>query len=621
MSQLLQVFIWIPLIGYCIALLIPRKSEKVFAVLAVTVATFSVIGSVTLFAAWLFQKSPVLDVKHLVLFHSGNIEIFIAFFYDTTTAVFSLTGSIIALLVLVYSRFYMHRDEGFKRFFCTTLLFFLGYNLVIFAGNFETLFTGWELLGISSFLLIGFYRERYLPARNALKVISFYRVADVLLILAMWLNHHVWHENITFFTLNNADLVSSHIAGHYGLTLAIGILIFLAASIKSAQMPFSTWLPRAMEGPTSSSAIFYGSLSVHLGVFVLLRTFPFWGEFAIVKAMVFITGLATALVATSIARVQSTVKTQIAYSSVAQIGIMLVEIALGFHLLALVHFAGNAFLRTYQLLVSPSVLSYGVHDQFYHFRPEPKKYSPVTFFKKLSNTVYLLSLKEWNLDFYGYRYFWTPFKWIGEKSQVFRNPLTAILASMVFVAGVVSYLSIFENPVAYAFPYILAIIALVLTLMSFSERGDARRAWLLIFASHFFIALFIALNQQFEFFQIILYLSGSVLSGVIGLVCLNRILEIDYDIQLNRFHGYSYEQPRLSLVFLLCCLAMLAFPITPTFLGFDVILTNIAEDQPALIILTGLIFIFIELSVLRIYSRIFLGQPKKPDHAMAFRSS
>ena len=153
----------------------------------------------------------------------------------------------------------------------------------------------------------------------------------------------------------------------------IVIMIVLAAMIKSAQLPFTSWLPRAMEGPTSSSAIFYGSLSVHIGVFLLLRTWPFWQDMLWVKIVIIAIGALTGIIATLIARVQPTVKTQIAYSSAAQIGIIFIEVAFGFHILALVHFAGNAFLRTYQLLVSPSVLNYLVHHQYFHYHPPQEK--------------------------------------------------------------------------------------------------------------------------------------------------------------------------------------------------------------------------------------------------------
>ena len=97
----------------------------------------------------------------------------------------------------------MHRESGYKRFFYTILFFYAGYTLAVFAGNLETLFIGWEILGLTSFLLVAFYRERYLPVKNAFKVFSIYRIGDVGIILAMWASHHLWHENITFEKIQN----------------------------------------------------------------------------------------------------------------------------------------------------------------------------------------------------------------------------------------------------------------------------------------------------------------------------------------------------------------------------------------------------------------------------------
>lgn len=274
MSILLQFFLWIPLIGFLISTLLPRKKESFISVLTISAVGLHLLCIIIFVINWLFNHSPILNIKHIVLFNSEDIEIFIDFYFDKTTAFFALLGSFITILVSIFSRYYLHRDEGFKRYFTTILLFFLGYNLIIFSGNFETLFIGWEILGICSFLLIAFYRNRYLPVKNALKITSFYRFGDICLILAMWMSHHLWHENITFSELNNSELVLQHIKEHNWYAVFIALMIVIAASVKSAQFPFSSWLPRAMEGPTSSSAIFYGSLSVHLGVFLLLRTYP-----------------------------------------------------------------------------------------------------------------------------------------------------------------------------------------------------------------------------------------------------------------------------------------------------------------------------------------------------------
>ena len=126
------------------------------------------------FVYWLFQGRPVLDYKELVLFTTTDYEFFVGFYFDKITAVYLLVGSFLTFLVTIYSRYYMHRESGYKRFFNTILFFYLGYNIAIFSGNMETLFIGWEILGISSFLLIAFYRDRYLPVKNAVKVFSIY---------------------------------------------------------------------------------------------------------------------------------------------------------------------------------------------------------------------------------------------------------------------------------------------------------------------------------------------------------------------------------------------------------------------------------------------------------------
>ncbi len=620
MSSLLQFFIWLPLVGFFSSLFISRKSESFLSGIAISTFGLHLVGSLIFVAFWFTNKNPTLDVKHIVLFKAENTEIFIDFYFDKITATFTVVGSLIAMLVAIFSRYYMHREKGFKRFFSTTLFFFLGYNLVILSGNFETLFIGWEILGICSFLLIAFYRDRYLPVKNGLKVISVYRLADICLILGMWMSHHLWHENITFLKLTDIGLVENQLQGHYSLGIFISLMVFIAATIKSAQLPFSSWLPRAMEGPTTSSAVFYGSLSVHLGVFILLRTFPFWESLLLIKVLIILTGLATAVIATGIARVQSTVKTQIAYSSIAQIGFIFMEVALGFHTLALVHFAGNAFFRTYQLLVSPSVLSYLVHDQFYNFKPGTQVNKDLGF-KRLRNTLYILSIKEWNLDLLLYRFLWSPFKWIGSKLDFLSSKASVIILVILYFFGVYSFSLSEQFSFHGQLPYIFAFIALTLIVKAFTSRGDATKVWMLIATSQFFIALAIALNKQFDFTQLILYLSGGVISSILGYICLSKIKSIDNDIDLNKFHGYTYEHPKLALVFLLSCLGLVAFPITPTFIGFDLLLTHIQHDQIILIIVVALYFVLIEISALRVYARIFMGQHKKAYHAMAFRSS
>ena len=623
MSQLLQLFIWLPLFGFMISMLIPRKKEFILSGIAISTIGIHLMGILILVVFWLMNSSPPLDIKHIVLFETEDIEIFIDFYFDKITAVFAVIGSVLTFLVAIFSRYYLHREEGFKRFFSTILLFFLGYNLVIFSGNFETLFIGWEILGICSFLLIAFYRDRYLPVKNGLKVLSVYRLGDICLILAMWMSHHLWHENITFLQINDLKLVAEHIQEHNWYAFFIALMILIAAAAKSAQLPFSSWLPRAMEGPTTSSAIFYGSLSVHLGVFLLLRTYPYWESILSIKVLMICTGTFTCIIATSIAKVQSSVKTQIAYSSIAQIGLIFVEVALGFHNVALLHFTANAFLRSYQLLVSPSILSYKIHDMVFNFEPH-KQIISNSLVTKIKNSFYILSLKEWNLDFLLYRFLWNPFKWIGKKLNFLTSTTAIVLLITIFLFGVFSYLFQLAIPTDLfdLLPFLFSFTGLILILKAFAERGDALWAWGFVIAGQLFITLSIALlNEDFGHNHILMYLSGSVVSAIVGFICLKKIKSFDNNIELNQFHGYTYEHPKIGFIFLLACLGSAGLPFTPTFIGIDLIFSNIHKHQEILIIFTTLSFVFIELAMVRIYSRIFLGQHKKAYHAIAYRSS
>ena len=622
MYLLLQLFILLPLLGFLITIFIPKKKEFILSNVAIATVGIHLIGTIAFIGYWLLNNHLILDSKHIVLYKNHDFEFFIDFYFDKVTAVFAFVGSVLVFLVAIFSRFYMHRDEGFKRFFNTLLFFFIGYNLIIFSGNFETLFIGWEILGLCSFLLIAFYRDRYLPVKNGYKVLSFYRLSDICLIVAMWLSHHLWHKNITFFEWTDADFMQEVMHQHGTLAIFMLISVVLAATIKSAQFPFSTWLPRAMEGPTTSSAIFYGSLAVHIGVFLLLRTAPLWENSLLIKGLIIAIGVLTSLIATSIARVQATVKTQIAYASITQIGLMFIEVALGFHTLALVHFTSNAFLRTYQLLVSPSVLGYLVHDMFFNFVPK-KTNNETDFLNKLKRTVYVLALKEWNLDAILRRYLWSPFKFIGNQLTFMSNKLTLISFSILLILGVIGIANNVEMSVDMHgyLSLFFAFIAFLMILSAFSERGDALKAWLILSTSSLFIALSIVYNEPIDLLEIIIYLSGSTIAAVVGYLCLNKIKAIDNNIELNQYHGYSYEKPKLALYFLVAGLAVLGFPITPTFVGMDLLFTHIHANQFALITVMALNFLFLELAIIRIYCRVFLGQHKKADHPIAFKSS
>jgi NADH:ubiquinone oxidoreductase subunit 5 (subunit L)/multisubunit Na+/H+ antiporter MnhA subunit len=506
---------FVPVIGFALSLVIPKKNETAISWIAFGTVAIHLCAFIMFFVTWISHGHHVVEAKDFVLYQSENYSFFLDFYFDEISAVYLLVGSILTFLVTIYSRYYLHREPGYKRFFNTMLFFYLGYNL-------ETLFIGWEILGISSFLLIAFYRNRYLPVKNAIKVFSLYRVADVGLLMAMWLSHHLWNENITFLKLENYDLVHHQLQTHSWLGVAISVMILVAAAVKSAQLPFSSWLPRAMEGPTPSSAIFYGSLSVHMGAFLLLRTFPFWEHQISVRILIGTLGLMTSIIATGVARVQSSVKSQIAYSSISQIGIIFIEVAAGFEMLALIHFASNAFLRTYQLLVSPSVVTYLIREQFYEYKPRVLTVED-SFPKRLEYSLYMLCLKEWNLDSSLNRLLWRPLKRIGSNFRFLNLRIVLSIAIPVYLFGIAySFLNGNPTPLSHDyFPVAFSLFGIVLVLRAFVERKDPLLSWVLILFNHFAVALAISFNEHITLDHVLLYLSGILFSGVLGIICIN----------------------------------------------------------------------------------------------------
>ncbi len=622
-NYIITSFVLVPLMGFLISLLISDKNE-----LTISRISFYTIG-IQFFTAfgfiiyWMFTGHSSINIKEISLFQSEEYEFLVDFYFDKVTAVYLLVGAFVTFLIIRYSSFYLHLEQGYKRFFNTILLFFLGYNLTVLSGNFETLFIGWELLGISSFLLIAFYRERYLPVRNAVKVFAIYRIGDVGILLAMWASHHLWHENITFLKLSNYDLVHRLLEGHRDIGIFISVCILVAAAAKSAQFPFSSWLPRAMEGPTPSSAIFYGSLSVHFGVFLLLRTYPFWEHQTSVRVLIGFCGIITAATGFFISRVQSTIKTQIAYASISQIGIMFIEIALGLKTLALIHFAGNAFLRTYQLLVSPSVVSYLIRDQFYHFQPNQSSLEE-GLPKRIRLTIYMLSLKEWYLDVLLNKLVFTPIKKIGKRLDflTYRNVFFYLIPS--YITGLLLFYFEVSLPVIIKnnLPGLFSFIGLILVFKSFSERKYPRLAWLLVAMNHLWIALAVSFNEQFDFGHTMLYLSGIIPAALLGWYCLERLKKMENNhFDLNRYYGHSYQYPRLALVFLISALALMGFPITLTFIGEDLIFSHIKQHQYLLAFFNSLSFVLGGISLIRVYARLFLGPHVKTNHPTPLKSS
>lgn len=615
MLMQLLMLVLVPIIGFVGCILVPRKWERTIFSIAITAIILELVTFLVFGYQWLSAgASPVLtNIGSLYASHSYTFNL--DFYFDRLGAVFLGMATIMTVLIFVFSKYYLHREQGFKRFYSTVLLFFTGLSLIILAGNFEVLFLGWELIGISSVLLIAFYRDRFLPARNALKVFSLYRIADAFLLAAIWYAHHVFEKSVNFSEF------PSLVAQHGNSIVIFGLLLLVVAMIKSAQFPFSYWLPRAMEGPTTSSAIFYGALSVHMGLFLLLRTYPLWEGSIGLRMTIAALGLVTAIVASSIARVQSSAKTQIAYASITQIGIMFIELAAGFEWLVLLHFVSNASLRTYQLLISPSVVSYLVHDQFFYFVPPVQKIKN-TLVGKIHATFYTLGIKEWSMNTAVSHYIWKPLKSIG-RMFVFLDKVTAqvvllgaflvSLATMVLV-GVSTDASLVGSTVA-------AVISIVLYIRAYTTKNSAITCWNLLMLGHLFGALFLGLASTGYDGYFALYGTGVIAAFIIGRICLKYLETKGEPSALRDYHGSIYRFTKLGNFFFIVSLVFMAFPISPSFLAQDIAVSVIPENHAFQIVLFCISYLLVGVSTIRLYTKVFFGPHKTNHHEIAYRSS
>jgi len=332
----------------------------------------SFVGSLATLVIWRgWVSAPVSgEVEYGAWLRIGDYVIPAVARVDALALALSVLGAWLTWLVSRFSRTYLHKEPGFARFFILLGLFAGGVQLVAFAGALDLFFAGWELIGIASALFIGFFHEREEPQRSSIRAFATYRLCDAGFLMAMVSVHEVLGST-RFEVLADAGSLP------VWETTAIAALFLLSAMGKSAMLPFSGWLPRAMEGPTPSSALFYGGISVHMGLFLLLRIWPMLNAAPAVELAGVVIGAATAVYAASVARIHPDAKGALAHATLAQVGLILAEICLGFTTLAMAHIAGHAMLRVFQYLRAPNA----IHDahRLGHARHLPDNTVPTPF--------------------------------------------------------------------------------------------------------------------------------------------------------------------------------------------------------------------------------------------------
>lgn len=357
-SFLLFGVIFLPFFAFCILSIYSLFSTKTSERLIAHISRSSFIVSIGLLLLYFYGQIflnvevPKLNVSW---FKFENHHFEATFATDNLTLFFLTLTTTIGTLVSVFSETYLHKEKGYLRFYLLILLATYGMNLIVSANNLGIMVIGWEFLGIASTLLISFYYERQSPLKNAFKAFIAYRIADFGFLFAILYGHHAFQSadvSVIFHTIQGVVLspeISSSI-------FIFGSFLLFAALGKSSLLPFYPWLPRAMEGPTPSSALFYGGFTIHAGTFVMLKCTPIIQASEELSIVLLILGLFSALFSTFLGRIRSDIKTKLAYASMTQVSFIYIELGLHWFYFAAIHLAGHMCLRTYQFLRAPSAL-------------------------------------------------------------------------------------------------------------------------------------------------------------------------------------------------------------------------------------------------------------------------
>jgi NADH-quinone oxidoreductase subunit L len=359
-DSLIPLLAILPLAGFAITALIGRRLGKgahwipVLAVFVVWLIAMGVAYSALTGAAPFGEHGYGVHLFEWI--PAGGFEVNAGFYVDNLTACLLIVVTTIGLLVHVYSVGYMSHDPGYWRFFAYLNLFMFSMLVLVLADNFLVVFVAWELVGLSSYLLIGFWYRKRSAAVAAKKAFIVNRVGDVGFALGIML---------IFVSLGTLDIraVIERIGELDGGTIAaISLLIFAGAMGKSAQFPLHVWLPDAMEGPTPVSALIHAATMVNAGVYLVARTNPIFAHAPEALVVVAGIGIFTSILAASIAMTQTDIKRVLAYSTLSQLGYMFAALGVGAWTAAIFHLMTHGFFKGLLFLGSGSVI-HAVHEE------------------------------------------------------------------------------------------------------------------------------------------------------------------------------------------------------------------------------------------------------------------
>jgi len=366
---LLPLIIALPLAGFAFSALFGRRIQAAFGRTASSlVPVAAVVGSwavtmvvvvTALTGGEPFSAEGGYGVTLWEWIPAGDLSVAAGLFVDNLTAILLLVVTTVGMLVHVYSIGYMSHDPGYWRFFAWLNLFMTSMLILVMADSWLTIFVAWELVGLCSYGLIGFWYRKRSAALAAKKAFIVNRVGDVgfaLGIMAIWVNTGTLdvRESLALMTENTEAMAIP--------LVLVALLVFAGAMGKSAQFPLHVWLPDAMEGPTPVSALIHAATMVNAGVYLVARANPLFAHAQEAMVVVAAIGTFTAILAASIAFTQTDIKRVLAYSTLSQLGYMFAALGVGAFVAAIFHLLAQGFTKGLLFLGSGSVI-HAVHEE------------------------------------------------------------------------------------------------------------------------------------------------------------------------------------------------------------------------------------------------------------------
>jgi NADH-quinone oxidoreductase subunit L len=353
MTQLVWLVPVLPLAGFLIIGLFRNfLSKSLTGIIGCGVVLGAFMVSLLIFGEVRHEGFQPVVVDLFDFISVGSLHISFSFQVDQLSALFLLIITGVGFLIHLYSTAYMHEEEPphFARYFSYLNLFVFSMLLLVLGANFVILFIGWEGVGLCSYLLIGYWFKNVDYGYAARKAFIMNRIGDVGFLIAIFMLIH------TFGSVDFGDIFGKASGVSTGTITAITLLLFVGATGKSAQIPLYTWLPDAMAGPTPVSALIHAATMVTAGVYMIARSHVLYDLAPVTQTVVAVIGLATALLAATIALKQNDIKKVLAYSTVSQLGYMFLGLGVGAYTGAVFHVMTHAFFKALLFLGAGSVI-------------------------------------------------------------------------------------------------------------------------------------------------------------------------------------------------------------------------------------------------------------------------